>query len=71
MITQAIDLGVESGRFAAVTQSERTSRTPNCETVAWRRRRLCDQAFEYVNEVTIHNIMHRLWMKLNRPLTVL
>ena len=23
-----------------------------------------------VNEVTIHNVMHRLWMKLYRPLTV-
>jgi hypothetical protein len=23
-----------------------------------------------VNQVTIHNVMHRLWMKLYRPLTV-
>jgi hypothetical protein len=23
-----------------------------------------------VNEVTIHNVMHRLWMKLYSPLTV-
>jgi hypothetical protein len=31
---------------------------------------LRDQSCRQVNEVTIHNIMHRLWMKLNRPLTV-
>ena len=34
------------------------------------RRRLRDQCFRQVNEVTIHNVMHRLWMKLYRPLTV-
>ena len=33
-------------------------------------RRLRDQCFRQVNQVTIHNVMHRLWMKLYPPLTV-
>ena len=31
---------------------------------------LRDESLRTVNSVTIHNMMHRLWMKLNRPLTV-
>jgi hypothetical protein len=34
------------------------------------KRPFCDQTRQEVTDVTIHNIMHRLWMKLNRPLTV-
>ena len=39
-------------------------------TSAGPKRPFCDQTLRQVIDVTIHNIMHRLWMKLNRPLTV-
>ena len=54
-----------------ITGNHRPSTTHGVDLAAPRpRRRLRDQCFRQVNEVTIHNVMHRLWMKLYDPLTV-